>query len=78
MSDILIHNIHPYNFRFCHFNLFNIINILFLDSFSKIYLSNGIYIGHDKSFSNVVARWATIEPFLVARSKRSLPRICYR
>ena len=31
--------------------------------------------GHDKSFSNVVARRATIQPFLVARPKRLLPRI---
>ena len=27
-------------------------------------------MGHDKSFSNVVARWATIEPYLVARPKK--------
>ena len=32
--------------------------------------------GHDKSFSNVVACRATIEPYLVARPKKWLPRIC--
>ena len=41
-------------------------------------LDNEPVTGHDKSFSYVVARRATIEPFLVARPKRWLPRICYR
>ena len=34
------------------------------------------FAGHDKSFSNVVAHWATIEQYLVARPKMWLPRIC--
>ena len=37
---------------------------------NKSYVRTGL----DKSFSNVVVRWATIDPYLVARSKKWLPR----
>ena len=43
----------------------------------RIVLENGI-AGHDNSFLNVVAHWATIEPYLVARPEKWLPRICLR
>ena len=40
------------------------------------YSEDKLVTGQDKSFSNVVARWATIGPYLVARPKKWLPRIC--